>query len=170
MVLEKTLQSPLDSKEIKPVNPKGNQLWIFPGRTDVEGETPILWLPDVTSWLTGKGPDAGKDWRQERKGVTKDEMVRWYHQLNGHEFEQTLGDSEGQVSLVCFVGSQRIRHDSATQWQQIAVTKFKMEQVEPVWLNVDGGWICEIRTWVFHLPFYFFVFENFSLLLPSPKV
>ena len=100
VVLEKTLDSPLDSKEIKPVNPKGNQPWIFIERTDTEAEAPILWPPDTKSWLTGKDPDAGKDWRQE-KGATKDETVGWHHWLNGHEFEQTLGDSEGQGSLVC---------------------------------------------------------------------
>ena len=88
----KTLESPLDSKEIKPVNPKGNQSWIFIGRTDAEAEaeTPILWPPDEKSWLIGKHPDAGKDWGQEEKGATKDEMCGWQNQLNGHEFEQTL--------------------------------------------------------------------------------
>ena len=86
-VLEKTLESPLDCKEIEPVHPKGNQSWIFIGSTDAEAETPILWPPDVKNWLTGKDPDAGKDWRQEEKGTTEDEMVGWHHQLNGHEFE-----------------------------------------------------------------------------------
>ena len=98
VVLEKTLQSTLDSKEIKPVNPKANQSWIFIGRTDVEAETPILWPPDVESWLIWKDPDAGKDWGQEEKGTTEDEMVGWHHSLNGHEFEQTRGGSEGQGS------------------------------------------------------------------------
>ena len=87
MVLEKTLESPLDSKEIKPVNPKGNQSWIVIGRADAEAETPILRPPDVKNWLIWKDPDAGKDWRQEEKGTTEDEMVGWHHQLNGHEFE-----------------------------------------------------------------------------------
>ena len=91
VVLENTLESPLDFKEIKPVHPKGNQSWIFIGRTDAEAETPILWPPDVKNWLTGKDPDAGKDWRQEEKGMTEDEMVGWHHQLDGHEFEQSLG-------------------------------------------------------------------------------
>ena len=86
VVLEKTLQSPLDCKEIQPVYPKGNQSWIFIGRTDAEAETPILWPPDVKSWLIWKNPDARKDWRQE-KGTTEDEIVRWHHQVNGHEFE-----------------------------------------------------------------------------------
>ena len=90
VLLEKTLESPLDCKEIKPVNPQGNQSWIFIRRTDAKAETPILWPPDAKNWLVGKDPDAGKDWKQEKKGTTEDEMVEWHHQLNGHEFEQTL--------------------------------------------------------------------------------
>ena len=99
VVLEKTLESPSDSKEIKPINSKGNQPWIFIGRTDAEA--PILWPPDAQSWLIGKDPDAGKDWRQE-KGMTENKMVRWYHWLNGHKFEETPRDSEGQGSLACY--------------------------------------------------------------------
>ena len=87
VVLEKTLESPLISKEIQPVHPKGNQSWIFIGRTDAEAEIPILWSPDAKNWLIGKDPDAGKDWRQEEKGTTEDEMTAWHHWLNGHEFE-----------------------------------------------------------------------------------
>jgi len=98
--VEKTLESPLDSKEIKPVNPKGNQPWIFIGRADAEAEAPILWPPDAESQFIGKDPDAGKDWGHE-KGVTEDEMVGWHHWLNGHEFEPTSGNSEGQGSLAC---------------------------------------------------------------------
>ena len=101
VVLQKTLESPLDWKEIKPVNPKGNQTWIFTGRTDAEAEAPILCLPDVKNWLTGKDSDAGKDWGQEEKGMTEDEMVGCHHWLNGHEFEQTQGDNEGQGNLLC---------------------------------------------------------------------
>ena len=101
MVLEKILESPLDSKEIKPVDPKGNKSWIFLGRTDAEAETPTLWSPDVKSWLIRKDPDAGKDRRQEKKGMTEDEMVGWHHRLNAHEFEQTLQDGEGRGSLAC---------------------------------------------------------------------
>ena len=96
VVLEKTLESPLDSKEIKPVHPKGNQSWTFIGRTDDEAETPILWPPDVKNWLIGKDPDAGKDWRrQEEKGMTEDQMVGWHNQLDRQEFEQALGDGDG---------------------------------------------------------------------------
>ena len=101
VVLEKTLVSPLDCKEIKPVSSKGDQSWIFIGRTDAEVEAPKPCPPDSQSQLIGKDSDAGKDWRQEEKGMTEDEMVGWHHQLNGHEFEQTWGDSEGQGSLAC---------------------------------------------------------------------
>ena len=86
-MLEKTFESLLNCKEIQPVNPKRNLSWIFIGRTDAEAETPILWLPDVKNWLTGKDPDSGNDWRWEEKGMTEDEMVRWYPQLYGYEFE-----------------------------------------------------------------------------------
>ena len=98
MVLEKTLESPLDRKEVKPVNPKGNQPWIFIGKTNAEA--PILWPPDAKNWLIGKDTDAGKDWRQE-KGTTEDEMVGWHHWLNGHESEQALVVDDGQGSLAC---------------------------------------------------------------------
>ena len=87
VVLKKTLESPLDCKEIQPVHPKGNQSWIFIGKTDAEAETPILWPPGAKNWLIWKHPDAGKDWSQEEKGMTEDEMVGWHHWLNGHEFE-----------------------------------------------------------------------------------
>ena len=101
VVLNKTLESPLDCKVIKPVSPKGNQSWTFIGRTNVEAEAPILWPPDVKNWLIWKDPDAGKDWGLEEKGMTEDEMVGWHHWLNGCEFEKTLGDSEGWGSLAC---------------------------------------------------------------------
>ena len=114
MVLEKTLESPLDCKEIKPVNPKGNQSWIFIGRTDPE--TPKFWPPDAKSWLFGKHRGAVKDWRQEEKGTAEDEMVRWHHWLDGHEFEQALGVGDGQGSLeCCSPWSHRVRHDWATE-------------------------------------------------------
>ena len=100
-MLEKTLESPLDGKDIQPVNPKGDQSWIFIGRTDAEAETPILWPPEVKNWLIRKDPDAGKDWRQEEKGTTEDEMVGWHHQLDGHEFEQAPRVGDGQESLAC---------------------------------------------------------------------
>ena len=95
MVLEKSLESPLDMREIKPVNPKGNQPWLFIGMTYAEAKTPVLWPPDVKSQLIGKDPDVGKGWRQEEKGTTEGKMIEWHHQLSGHEFEQTPGDSKG---------------------------------------------------------------------------
>ena len=100
MVLEKTLESPLDCKEIQPVHSKGDQSWVFTGRTD-EAETLILRTPDAKSWLTGKDPDAGRDWGQDEKGTAEDEMVGWHHWLNGHEFEWTPGVGDGQGGLVC---------------------------------------------------------------------
>ena len=99
VVLEKTVESPLGCKEIKPVHPKGNQSWIFIGRTDAEA--PILWPPDVKNWLRRKDPNSGKDWRQEEKGTTEDDMVGWHQQLDGHEFEQALEVGDGQGSLAC---------------------------------------------------------------------
>ena len=101
MVLEKTLESPLDCKEIQPVHPKGNQSWLFIGRTDVEAETPILWPPDVKNWLIWKDPHAGKDREQEEKEMTEDEMVGWHQQLDRHDFEQIPGVGDGKGSLVC---------------------------------------------------------------------
>ena len=101
MVLEKTLESPLDCKEIQPGHPKGDQSWVFIGRTDVEVETPILWPPHMKCWLIGKDHDAGRDWGQEEKGTTEDEMVGWHHRLNGHGFGRTLGVRDGQGGLAC---------------------------------------------------------------------
>ena len=114
-VLEKTLKSSLDSKEIKAVNSKGNQPWIYIGRTDAETEVPILWPPDAKKWLIGKDPDAGKDWRQEEKGTTEDEMVGWHHQLYGHEFEQAPGVVDGQGGLA-FCSSWGRKELDTTEW------------------------------------------------------
>ena len=99
VVLEKTLESPLDFKEIQPVHPKGDQSWVFIGRTDAEA--PILWPPHEKSWLIGKDPDAERVWGQEEKGTTEDEMAKWHHRLEGHEFEWTLGVGDGQGGLAC---------------------------------------------------------------------
>ena len=101
VVVEKTLENPLDWKEIQPVHSKGDQSWVFTGRTDAEAETPILWPPDTKSWLIGKDPDAGKDWRHEERGMTEDEMVGWHHRLNRHKFELTPGVGDGQGGLAC---------------------------------------------------------------------
>ena len=128
VVLEKTLESPLECKEIKPVNPNGNQPGIFIGRTDAEA--PIFWPSDAKSWLTGKDTDAGKDWGQEEKGITEDEMVEWHHildvnvgWLNGREFKQTQGDSEGQGSLVCCSSWGHIIEDDRATEQQFENVK-----------------------------------------------
>ena len=120
VMLEKTLQSPLDSKGVETVNPKGNQPWILIGRTDAEA--PILSTPDAKSQHTGKDPDAGKDWRQEEKGATENEMVRWHHWLNGQEFEQTLGDSEGQESLACCSPWGRKQRNTTEWWNTTTTT------------------------------------------------
>ena len=101
VVLVKTLESPLDCKETQPVHPKGGHSWVFIGMTDAEAEAPILWPPDAKSWLIGKDLDAGKDWRQEKKGMTEDKMVEWHHQLNGHQFEETPRVGDGHGGLVC---------------------------------------------------------------------
>ena len=101
VVLEKTLVSPLDCKEIQPVHPKGDQSWVFIGRIDAEAETPILWLPHAKCWLIGKDPDAGRDWGQEEKRTTEDEIAGWHHRLDGHEFEWTPGVGDGQEGLAC---------------------------------------------------------------------
>ena len=119
VVLEKTLESPLDCKEIQPVNPKANESWIFIVRTDAEAEAPILWLPDAKSWLIGKDSEAGKDCGQEEKEMTEGEMIGWHHQLDGHEFEQTLWDGDGQRSLAwCSPWGGKVRHDWAAEQQQ----------------------------------------------------
>ena len=115
VVLEKSLESPLDCKEIQPVHPKGDQSWVFIRRTDVEAETPILWPPDAKSWLNGKNPDAGRDWGQKEKGTTEDEMVGWHHRLNGHEFGWTLGVGDGQGGLVCCSSWARKESDTTEQ-------------------------------------------------------
>ena len=115
VLLEKTLESPLDCKEIQPVHSKGDLSWVFIGRTDVEAETPVLWPPDAKSWSIGKDPDAGKDWGQEEKGTTEDKMVGWHHRLNGHGFGWTPGVDYGQGGLVCCGSWGHKEHDWATE-------------------------------------------------------
>ena len=116
VLLEKTLESPLDCKEIQPVNPKGNQSWIFIRRTDAEAEAPVIWPPDGKNWVIRKDPDAGKDWRQE-KGMTEDEMVGWHHWLNGHEFGPSSWNWwwAWDPGLLQSMGLQRVGHDAATE-------------------------------------------------------
>ena len=111
VVLEKTLESPLDCKEIQPVHPKGDQSWVFIGRNDSKAETPILWPPYAKSWLIGKDSDAGRDWGQEGKWTTEDEMAGWHHRLDGCESEWTPDIGDGQGGMLQFMGSQRVGHD-----------------------------------------------------------
>ena len=115
VVLQKTLESPLDCKEVQSVHPKGDQFWMFTGCSDVEAETPILWPPDAKSWLIGKDPDAGKDWRQKEKWTTEDEMIGWHHRLNGHGFGGTPGVGDGQGGLGCCSSWVRKESDT-TEW------------------------------------------------------
>ena len=131
VVLEKTLESTLDCKEIQQVHPRGNQHWLFIGRTDTEAETPILSPPDVKSWIIWKDPDAGKDWRWEEKGITEDEMVGWHHRLNGHEFEYTLGFGEGQGGLVCCSpwGCKELDMTEQLNWTELINTNNKCGRV-----------------------------------------
>ena len=123
VVLEKTLESPLDCKEIQPAHSKGDQSWVFFGRIDIEAETPILWPPHAKSWLIGKDPDAGREWGQEEKGTTEDKMAGWYHRLNGHEFEWTPGVGDGQGGLACCDSWGRKESDT-TEW--LNWTEFKL--------------------------------------------
>ena len=123
VVFEKTLESPLDCKEIQPVYPKGDQSWIFIGRTDAEAETPKLWPSDVKNWLLGKDPDSGKDRGQEEKGMIENEMVRWHHRCDVHEFEQALGVGNGQWSLVyCSPwGCKQLDRIERLNWTQVLI-------------------------------------------------
>ena len=123
VVLEKTLESPLDCKEIQSVHPKGNQSWLFIGRTDVEAETPALWPPDAKNWLTRKDPDAGKDWGQEEKGTTKDEMVGWHCRLNGHGFRWTpgVGDRQGSLARCGSWGHKELDTTERLNWTELNI-------------------------------------------------
>ena len=122
VMLEKTLESPLDCKESQSALPKGNQSWIFIGRIDAEAETPILWPPDVKNWLIWKDPAAGKDWRREDKGMTEDEMVGWHHWLNGHEFEYTLGVGDEQEAWRATVHGITKRQTWLSDWTELSWT------------------------------------------------
>ena len=134
VVLEKTLESPLVFKEIKPVNPKANQSWIFIGKTDAEAETSILWPLDAKNWLTGKDPVAGKDWRQEEKGMAEHEMVECINQLNGHEFEKAPGVGDGQGSLT-FCSSWGCKLSDTTEWPNWTESKIKiLAYITSLWI------------------------------------
>ena len=143
-----TLDSLLESK-IKPVNPKGNQLWIFTGRIDDEAEAPTLWPPDAKSQLIGKDPDAGKDWGQEEKRATEDDVLGWHHRFNGHEFEQTPGNSEEQGSLAC-CSPWGGKESDMTEWT--AKTKLNSVISLKTWEEISGeeekGSICVRTAWI----------------------
>ena len=127
VVLEKTLESPLDWKETQPVHPKGDQSWVFIGRTDAKAETPVIWPPHAKSWLIGKDSNAGRDWGQEEKGTTEDEMAGWHHQLDGSEFEWTPGVGDGQGGLACCDSwGRRVGHDWATELSWPERLKYKI--------------------------------------------
>ena len=121
VVLKKSLESPLDCKEIQPVHPKGDQSWVFIGKTDAKAETLVLWPPHAKSWLIGKDPDAGRDWGQEEKGTTEDEMAGWHHRLDGREFEWTLAVGDGQVGLACCNAWDRKESDTTERlnWTEL---------------------------------------------------
>ena len=125
VVLEKTLESPKDCEEIQPVHPQGDQSCVFIGRTDVKAETPILWPLDVKNWLTGKDPDAGKDWGKEEKGTTEDEMVGWHHRLNGHRFGWIpgVGDRQGGLAYCSSWGSKELDMTEWLNWTDIRHVK-----------------------------------------------
>ena len=119
VVLKKTLESPLDCKEIQPVHLKGDQSWVFFGRTDAEAETPVLWPPHAKSWLTGKNPDAWRDWGQEEKGTTEDELAGWHHGLDGRESEWTPGVGDGQGGLVCCIHGVAKSRTRMSDWTEL---------------------------------------------------
>ena len=131
VVLEKTLESPLDSKEIQPVHSKGDQSWVFIGKTDFEAETPILWPPDAKSWLMWKDPESGKEWRQEEKGMTEDEIVGWHHRLNGHRFGWTPGVGDGQGGLV---GCSPRGHKESDMTERLNWTELRIMRI-----HLDNG-------------------------------
>ena len=144
-VVQKTLDSPLDSKEIQPVHPKGNQSWLFIGRTDAEAETPILWPPDVKNLPTWKNPDAGKDWKQEKKGMTEDEMVRWHHQLNGHEFDYAQGVGDGQGSLACCSPWGHKESDTTEQLNWTELILFQTFFLHRLLQNIEYRSLCYVQ-------------------------
>ena len=160
MGLEKTLESPLNSKEVAPVNPKGNQPWIFIGRTDTEAETPILWPPDAKSQLTGRDPDAWKDWGQEKKGITENEAVGWHYWLKEHESEQTLEDSKNREAWHAAV------HGVAKSWTELRNWK-QQKELNDIGVKQQLQYSClenkrgEI-VWLSHFMFEFLPWSRFT--------
>jgi len=141
VVLEKTLESPLDCKDIQPVHPKGDQSWVFIGRTDAKAETPILWPPDAKSWLIGKDPDSGKDWGQEEKGTTEDEMAGWHHRHNGHGFRWTLGVGDGHGGLVCCGSWGPKSQTRLSNWTELNWTVF-----DQIYSQIIQYFMCSVRN------------------------
>ena len=169
VVLEKTLESPFDCKQIQPTHPKGNQSWIFIGRTDA-AETPILLPPDAKNWLIGKDPDAGKNWRQEEKGLIEDEMVGWYHPHNGHEFDLAMGVSERQAGLVCSSSWGHKESDILSNWNELNWTDTTNGACihgidrKIIWQNANFSWyFVKIRLW--HVE-KFKIYEIIVVFLP----
>ena len=157
VVLEKTLESPLDSKEIHPVHPKGNKSGIVIGRTHAEAETPVVWLPDANNWLIWKDPDAEKDWKQEEKGTTEDEMVGWHHRLDGYEFEGAPGVGDWQRSPACCnpLGCKETETTEQLNWTELKCWRecgekgtflycwWEYKLVQPLWRT--DGWMASTR-------------------------
>ena len=160
MVLEKTLDSPLDCKEIQPVHPKGNQSWILIGRTDAEAETPTFWPADAKNWLIWKDPDARKGWRQKEKGMTEDEMIGWHHQLDGHEFEQALGVGGGQGGLACCSpwGHNELDMTEWLNWTELIWEGIPRSRTKETGRVIrEGGkankwWAVDLTTWLWLSP------------------
>ena len=148
VVLEKTLESPLDSKEIKPVQPKGYQSWVFIGKTEAEAKTPILWPPNAKNWLTGNDPDAGNDWRQEEKGTSEDEMFGWHHWLDGHEFEQAPGDVKDREAWHAAVHG--MKEESGKVDLKLNIQKTKIMASGPItsW-QIEGETVEAVTDFIF---------------------
>ena len=160
VVLEKTLESPLDCEEIQPVHPKWDQSWVFIGKTDAEAETPILWPPDVKNWLIGKDPDAGKDWGQEEKGTTEDEMFGWHHGFNGHGFEWTVGVGDGG-GLACSDSWGRKESDRTEwlNWTEHCRNKFHMVILICWWIQCYSIFLRVFTS--FFIILFFFSYKDF---------
>ena len=166
MVLEKTLESPLDCKEIQPVHPKGDQSWVFTGRSDVEAETPILWPLDAKSWLIWKDPDAGKVWGQEEKGMTEDEIVGWHHWLNGHGFGWTPGVGDGQGGLACYSpwGSKEL-HTTELDWTEVLRTSINSLSVFSYFEVLKVKWKVHAKKSISKV----LLFDTKSIMLSFPR-
>ena len=169
VVLEKTFENHLDWKEIQPVHPKGDQSWVFIGRTDAEAETPILWLPHVKCWLIGKDPDAGWDWGQEEKGTTEDEMAGWHHQLDGCEFEWTPGVGDGQGGLACC--DSWGRKESHTTERLIWSDNYSHRAVHHIPMTYLFGthlyWVINFNCFISYLTEFHLIVQKFLVILYS---